>query len=204
MSDQVAKPEFAIGEMLPRAWNILMQNAAPLLGGFFVVSVILCLSGWASVGLASLVLSGPLMGGYYAVALAATRGQPVEFGDVFSGFKVFLPTFLASLVISAFVFVGGVLCIIPGIIVACVYAPTLFFIMDKKMDFWPAMEASRTMVMNNPGQWALLLLIMLGLNIAGTLACCVGTLVTTPIAICMMAMAYDLETGGPEAEAVEA
>ena len=70
-------------------------------------------------------------------------GPQAEFADLFKGFNFFVPTLVASLVIGLFVSFGGRSCAsFPGLVVAAMYKFTYLFIVDKKMDFWPAMQAS--------------------------------------------------------------
>ena len=57
-----------------------------------------------------------------------------------------MPALVASLVIAVFTFAGTLLCIIPGLVVAAMYKFTYLFIVDKRMDFWPAMQASHAIV----------------------------------------------------------
>ena len=67
-------------------------------------------------------------------------GRRAELGDMFKGFDYFLPAFVAALLIGVFVFVGILVCMIPGLVVAAMYKFTYLFIIDKRMDFWPAMR----------------------------------------------------------------
>lgn len=183
--------QFDVGQLLGEAWNLFKDNIGPFLGGVLVMLVLLSASSITYIG--PIILSGPMMLGLYKMILSAIRRQPVEFGDLFSGFKQFLPGFLAYLVITIFTSVGMIFCIIPGILISILYAPTYLFILDDNLDFWNAMEASRKMVMNNFGQWLVLSLILFLINLAGTLACCVGILVSMPVSLLVIALAYDLQ-----------
>jgi uncharacterized membrane protein len=65
-----------------------------------------------------------------------------------------------------------------------------YLVIDRRLDFWPAMELSRRTV--NPrwfGYFALVLLVAL-LNLAGALALGVGLLVTIPLSFCAVTAAY--------------
>ena len=92
--------------------------------------------------------------------------------------------------IGCFVFAGTLLCIIPGLVVAGMYKFTYLFILDKRMDFWPAMQASHDVVKNDYFGFTMFLLAMAGINILGFLCCIVGLLVTIPMSIAAITIAY--------------
>lgn len=181
---------FPIGDMIKEAWEIFKVNALILIGGILIMAAIIIGANSFTFGLAGIVLQGPLMLGYYIVILRLVRKQPVEFGNLFDGFKQFLPAFLANLLVSIFTAIGLILCILPGLFVALMYILVYFYIHDKQMDFWPAMEASRQRIMENVGPWIILWLVFLGLNILGSLACGIGVLITGPLTFVMVGLAY--------------
>ena len=82
-------------------------------------------------------------------------------------------------------------CMIPMIYLQISWSFTLPLIIDKQMNFWPAMKASWKMV--NKHWWHVFgLMILIGLlNIVGLLACCVGVLFTIPIGIAALMYAYE-------------
>jgi uncharacterized membrane protein len=53
------------------------------------------------------------------------------------------------------------------------------------------MEASREKVMGNLGQWVILFLALLALNIVGAIPCGLGLLVTAPMSAVALGLAYD-------------
>ena len=60
------------------------------------------------------------------------------------------------------------------------YKFTYLFIVDKRMDFWPAMQASHAVVKNDYFGFTMFLLLMVLVNLLGVLCCIVGVLVTIP------------------------
>jgi len=177
--------------MISASWDVFKNNAGILLGATVVVYALMAAGSIVYIG--GIILAGPLMVGLYKIALEGARGEAMDFSDVFSGFKKFLPSFLAYLLITVFSGIGMIFCIIPGILISIMYMPTFLFIVDQNLDFWDAMEASRKMVMNNFGAWILLMVVVCLMNIVGMLVCCVGMLVTAPMSMVMICMAYDLE-----------
>ncbi len=68
---------------------------------------------------------------------------------------------------------------------------TLPLVIDRRMDFWSAMWASWKMV--NRHWWSVFALVLLVwlLNLAGVIACCVGTLFSLPIGLGALMAAYE-------------
>jgi uncharacterized membrane protein len=137
-----------------------------------------------------IIIQGPLMAGFHIFCIKKMLGRRAEFADLFTGFNFFVPTLVASLVISVFVMVGTVLCIIPGLVVAAMYKFTYLFIVDKRMDFWPAMQSSHAVVKSDYFGFTMFLLLMALVNMLGFLCCIVGVFVTIPISIAAITVAY--------------
>jgi uncharacterized membrane protein len=70
------------------------------------------------------------------------------------------------------------------------YKFTYLFIFDKRMDFWPAMQASHAVVKNDYFGFTMFLLVLGLINILGFLCCIVGLLVTIPMSIAAITIAY--------------
>jgi len=136
------------------------------------------------------ILQGPLLAGFHIFCMKKTLNRPAELADLFKGFNYFVPTLVASLLISLFVLGGTLLCIIPGLVIAAMYKFTYLFIVDKRMDFWPAMQASHAVVKNDYFGFTLFLLAMAGVNLLGLLCCIVGLLVTMPVTFAAITVAY--------------
>lgn len=85
----------------------------------------------------------------------------------------------------------GLICLAPMVFLQVNWLFTLPLIIDQRLEFWPAMQASWKTVI---AQWwrvfALALLVGL-INLAGLLLCCVGVLFTAPIGIAALMYAYE-------------
>jgi uncharacterized membrane protein len=117
-------------------------------------------------------------------------GRQAEIGDIFKGFNFFVPSLVASLAIMLLTGLGSLLCIIPGLVVAAMYKFTYLFIVDKRMDFWPAMQASHNIVKGDYFGFTMFLLLAALVNILGALCCIVGILVTIPLTFAAITVAY--------------
>jgi len=182
-----------IGSCISRGWELLKSDFWLIFGACFVAMLIAGGGGIPYIGpLIGLVIGGPMTGGLYSFLLKKIRKQPAQFGDIFIGFQTaFVPLMLAHIVSGLLTGVGLLFCIIPGIYLAVSWMFTIALVIDKKLDFWPAMELSRKVVTKN--WWSLFgFVIVIGLlAFAGVFACCVGVFVTASIAQCAFIHAYE-------------
>ncbi len=183
-----------IGHCFSRSWDLLMRHFWLIVGASFVLSLI-----QSSVGL----LAGVCMGGLYYLLLKLMRGERTEFGDAFAGFSLaFLQLFLAGLVSGLLTSVGLLFCLLPGIYLAVVWVFALPLVIDKKMDFWPAMELSRKVVHHHWWMVFALLLVNLLVCLLGLAVCIVGVFIAQPIAYGALMYAYeDVFSAKPSAPA---
>ena len=131
-------------------------------------------------------------------------GRQAQLGDLFKGFNFFIPTLVASLLIGTlYVSAERCCCIIPGLVIAAMYKFTYLFIVDKRMDFWPAMQASHAVVKNDYFGFTLFLVLAFLVNVLGFLCLVVGLLVTIPATFAAITIAYQ-EIMGFEPHAADA
>jgi uncharacterized membrane protein len=231
-----------IGRCVSDSWNLLKNNFGMVFGGTAIFLLIQAgLGGLAQIpfvgilfSLASLVVSGPLMGGLYYFFLKNMRRQPVEISDIFAGFRMsfgqlLLGYIVVTLLTAVSALPGGIVMAVPivwmihhnaaevvPILVALiglviVIIPATYFsvswlfalplIIDKQMEFWPAMGASRKMVGKH---WWLVfgLLVVCGLlYLVGFVACCVGIFFALPLMLGAIMYAYESIFSEPAARA---
>ena len=80
--------------------------------------------------------------------------------------------------------------IIPGLIVAAMYKFTYLFIVDKRMDFWQAMQASHAVVRRDYFGFVMFLILALLINVLGFCCFIVGLMVTVPLTFAAITVAY--------------
>jgi uncharacterized membrane protein len=148
-------------------------------------------------------IQGALIAGFHIYTIKKMTGRRTEFGDLFKGFNFFIPTLVAMLLIGVFTFMGTIFCIIPGLVVAASLKFTYLFIVDKRMDFWPAMQASHAVVKQDYFGFTMFLILAFLVNILGLLCCFVGLLVTFPLTIAAITVAYK-ETVGFDQRTIDA
>jgi uncharacterized membrane protein len=168
---------------------------------FFAISVVLAFIPILG-SIASVVISPALTAGFYMAAKKVKNGETVEFGQFFDGFKLGAPIFLVGLISQLLVFVGCLLLLIPGIYLGVAYTFAALFVTFHKMDFWPAMEASRRVISKNWFNVFGFVLVLGLINMGGAIVLGIGLLVTIPISMCAIYVAFE-EVVGTGSEEVE-
>jgi len=186
--------EIDIGGAVSRGWALVMANLPVLAGASVLVWAIgvglgfIPFIGWG----VGVLLGSILHGGLLYMFLRRIRGEDVQLGDMFAGFNIApLPLLLAGLVVGALTAVGFLLCIVPGIYLAVAYLFVLPLVIDKKLDFWPAMEVSRQVVHKHWFQMFLFALVLLLIVCAGVLACGVGLIIAMPVVFASLMYVYE-------------
>jgi hypothetical protein len=199
-----------------RSWAVIRQDFWPMIGVTAIPLLVLSATSSPNVrieggqtqsttnnGGASILyflIYVPLVSGLGLYYLRKIRGLPTSVGILFSGFtQRFVPLLLGGLVTFFLTLLGFFCLVVPGIYLFVAWIFTLTLIIDKRLDFWPAMNLSRKIV--NKHWWkifALVALVIL-LSMAGLLGLIVGIFVTTPIAWLAATFAYEDIFGTPPA-----
>jgi hypothetical protein len=168
------------GRWIGEGWALVKAD----LGSYLVISLLFALLSGVP------LISGALIAGFHIFTMKKLMGRNAEIGDLFKGFNYFVPTLVAALLIGLFTFAGTLLCIIPGLVVAAIFKFTYLFIVDKRMDFWPAMQASHDVVKNDYFGFTMFLILAFLVNVLGFLCCIVGMFVTIPLTFAAITVAY--------------
>jgi hypothetical protein len=189
-----------IGSSLSRGWALLQAHMGVLVGGTILAWLV-------SVGLSFVPILGwvvgfILLGSVDYMFLRRIRGEEVQIGDVFAGFNLALVNLaMAGLVKALLVTIGVILCILPGIYLAVAYVFALPLVIDKKLDFWPAMEVSRRVVHAHWWSMFALVIVLALVGFSGVLLCVVGLAITVPLASAALMYVYE-DLFGDRQEAV--
>ncbi|MFH1475995.1 MAG: hypothetical protein ABIH24_00675 [Verrucomicrobiota bacterium] len=188
------KVEVRFSEWIQQGWELYKDN----IGIWIVASLLAIVISGATLG----ILSGPMMAGlaWMALALVDRKEPKPQMGDVFRGFDYFLQSFLFFLVWGIILLAVSAVSLIPCIGTLVVIAVSivlhtalmfgLFLIVDKKMEFWPASLLSLNVVKPNFFPFLGLLVVAMLIGHVGAIACGIGVIVTMPIAVCILAVAY--------------
>lgn len=208
-----------IGACIGRSWELLRKNFWPVVGVSLLVLIVVGVmqqllgllthstwqemirdhhfsAGGVAIILLTSLISTPLyavlMAGLFKYYLKLVRGEAAGLGDAFSGFGVsFLQLSLLGLASGFLTLIGYGLCLLPGIYLAIAWVFAAPLVIDRQMNFWPAMELSRKLVSKHWFMVFALVIVTTLLIIVGVLACCVGILVTIPLGLIALAYAYE-------------
>jgi uncharacterized membrane protein len=184
--------EVKVGDYFKAGWELFKKYPAGFVG-YFLVTLVISLAlnlvpviGW----LVGFALISPLNAGFFVVGAKLLKDQTPEFVDFFAGFKLFVPLALLGVVSSILITIGLILLIVPGIYLIVSYLFALMFVVDRGLDFWPAMETSRRAVQPVWFKFFVLFLLLVLLNLAGLLLLVVGLMVSVPLTHCILTVAY--------------
>ena len=189
------KTEVNLGGWIERGFNLYKKNFTTLV----LAAVIALVLSTVTVG----ILTGPMIAGLIIITLRLlrkTKPEP-EIGAVFKGFNYFLNSFLFAVIWGIAILIGSLMVgwfpIIGQLLsLFIVYAAQaflmfgLFLIVDKQMSFWPASRKSIDTVKTNFWPFFALAAIASIIGSIGAIAFGIGIVLTVPIQICILAVAY--------------
>ena len=85
--------------------------------------------------------------------------------------------------------------ILPGINLLVAWIFTFPLIVDKRLDFWPAMKLSRKIISKHWWKFFGFLIVLVLINLAGFLVFFVGIFITFPVTFAALTYAYEDITG---------
>ena len=149
-------------------------------------------------GLAVLIL-GVLWAGLTVMALKGLRGGRPVFGDAFAGFRQFGQLFLLWIVMTVFVVIGTLACVLPGIYLMLAFSLATPLVVDRRLSFWDAMTTSWRAFHANLGPMLLVTLVLYLINVVGGMIP-LGFLVAQPLYVLGTTVLYARVFGlNPEA-----
>ena len=139
------------------------------------------------------LIAGPLAVGGAFFALNIVREQAAKTDDLFFGFNNNLGnSILAYLLVFVFVFIGFVLLIIPGVIVALAFSQTWFILAENpSMDSYEAIIKSKNMMKGYKWQYFKIGLRLFGLGLLCLLTLGIGFLWLLPYQYVVYAKFYE-------------
>jgi uncharacterized membrane protein len=145
-------PRVEIGGCLSRSFNLLKGSFGLFYGAAFIVFAI-SLAAWVSpLGLGLIpyfVLKGAFYGGVYLLVLKRVRGEPASIANTFAGFTTSpVQLMLAGVItgIITWILMQPCCLILPGVYFLIAWTFAIPLIVDRRLEFWSAMELSRKVV----------------------------------------------------------
>ncbi len=169
------------GEWISEAWELVKQD---LWMHVLIVLVLGVLSGVPLIGPA-------MLAGYYLIIFRKLTGQRAPaVGDIFEGFQLFVPALLVGIVGGLIAGLGVIACIVGVFVTTAMVMFAMPLVVDRKMDFWPAIQMSMDKVKENYVGWGVFVLALMGVQLLGVIACGVGVFVAMPVIYVATAIAY--------------
>jgi capsular polysaccharide biosynthesis protein len=190
---------------LQRGWELVKSDFWPIVGVTALVLALLWAASssepifsyhregfHATTSLLGILLGGPLMGGLYLFFLKKIRGEPARVETAFAGFSsCFVQLFLASFVSHVLLGLGLICLVLPFIYLLVAWMFTLPLVIDKRLEFWPAMRLSRKTVSKHWWKFLGFGVVLVLFNLVGVLLLCVGVFLTFPISLAALMYAYE-------------
>ena len=194
-----------IRSCLRRGWELVKSDFWPIVGVTALVLGLLWAVGSsepiftfhrggfkATSSLLGILLSGPLMCGLYLFFLKKIRGEPARVETAFAGFSSCFVQLLLATVVSHLLLALGFICLIlPFIYLVVAWLFTLPLVIDKRIEFWPAMRLSRKAVARHWWKFLGFGIVLVLFNLAGVLLLFVGVFLTFPISLAALMYAYE-------------
>jgi uncharacterized membrane protein len=157
--------------------------------GFFVQLIATAIMGFLFFLIAQIIGAGIIRG-----ALDITEGRPFVLATVFKTDKIG-PVVITSLITTAIVSVGLILCYLPGIVAAFFLQFSLYFLIDKDLAPMDAIKASVNLATSNLGDTIVFYLLGIVVIIVGAVLCLVGLLVAVPVLLIAAAFTFRVLNG---------
>ncbi len=133
--------------------------------------------------------------GQTLIALRLLRGQPAQFGDLFSGGPLFLPVLGASLLAGLATMAGFAACVIPGLLLWLFFWPFYWLVVDQKTGVLDSFKVALTIAKVNVGTTVLIWLASMAIILLGLIALVIGLLFAIPLVSLISATAYLMMAG---------
>lgn len=138
------------------AWSKLTGNwKNPVIVTLIYIAIAMGVSSVTAIGLiASIIISGPLLIGYYKIALKIYADEPIEISMLFDGFKNFTNSFFLYFTNQIFIFLWSLLLIVPGIVKQYSYSMS-YYIMIENPGMSPTEARAQSQLMMQGNKWRL-------------------------------------------------
>lgn len=193
---------FSSGEALKFGWQATKEKFwffAAIFVVVFIISIILSVAVNAAepgsaanmlVSLITTIFNMIVSIGLVTITLAVCNNKPTDFFDLFSNANLIIKYFVASIVYGIIVFLGCLLLIIPGIILAIRLQFFTYLIVDQNMG--PIKALKKSMQITKGSTFSLLVFgVLISLvNTAGVLCLGIGLFAAVPTTLIAIAFVY--------------
>jgi hypothetical protein len=181
-----------LGDYLKKGWELFKGYPGGFVGFFLLyilIQLVFHLLPWVGT-LAAFAVGPPLIMGNFIVSAKLLQNHTPKFSDFFLGFRFYIPLLLTAMVGGALTGIGLLLLIIPGLYLMVSYLFAAPLVIDRRLDFWPALELSRRTVQPHLFTIFAFLLLLVLLNLIGAALLGLGLLVSVPLTCCAVTVAF--------------
>lgn len=199
----VPAPPGMVGDCIRTGWTIFQREWVVLVAMYFVYTILTAGPDWTfnrvlgkdhplsiTIRFGAAVFSTLLYPGFIVAGLKAIRGGKVEFIDLFAGFRRLGAVLAWSIVGGILTGVAMLVFVLPGIIVALGLSQAGYLVFDRGIGGIDGLKASWKLMTGYRWSFFVLMLALIGINILGLMALCVGVLVTAPLTAIVLAVFY--------------
>jgi uncharacterized membrane protein/predicted RNA-binding Zn-ribbon protein involved in translation (DUF1610 family) len=122
--------------------------------------------------------------------LRLTRGERPEITEIFRGGRFLWRGLGANILMTLMVMLGFLALIIPGIIVALMLSPFMYYLVDQNCGAIDSLKGAARITKGNLLAQFVLGLVGAGIMLLGILALCIGSIFAMPLIMVMQAFAY--------------
>jgi hypothetical protein len=142
------QPQVNLSDCLSRSWQLMTKDFGLLFSSCLVVWLIGFCQFIPFISLVYRVMAGVFYGGLYLIFLKRIRGQSAAVGDVFAGFNLAFGQLVLAGFLSWLLAALALCCcfLLPGVYLFVAWVFSVPLVIDKRVEFWTAMELSRKMV----------------------------------------------------------
>lgn len=124
------------------------------------------------------------------IGIRRAADQPISFNDVFSGLGLFVPLLITALLMTALIYIGTLLFVIPGIYLGVAYMLAIPLVIERGLSPWQALETSRKAINQHWFKVFGLFLALGVIMIIGMIPLGIGLIWTLPLFIISMGVLY--------------
>jgi uncharacterized membrane protein len=193
-----------VGDCVRTGWAVFQREGLILVAMYVVYSILTAGPAYTynhafgedhdssfTIKFGTAALSLLLYPGFIVAGLKAVRGAKVEFLDLFAGFRRLGAVLAWGILGGMATALGMVLLVLPGIIVALGLSQAGYLVFDRAMGGLEGLKASWKLMTGYRLTLFLLVLTLIGINILGVLALCIGFFVTAPLTTVILAVFYE-------------
>jgi uncharacterized membrane protein/DNA-directed RNA polymerase subunit M/transcription elongation factor TFIIS len=159
-----------------------LQNA--VIGPIFVIFV------FFSLAMFYILAQTYFQDGQRVFFLKIARGEEASMGDLFSGGSFVWPSLALGFLYGAIIFLGTMLCLVPGIIAIFMFWPAQMLLIDRDLSIMESLSQAKEITEGNKFSLFVLFLVAIGISVLSNMVVAIGGIIAIPMVTLMMHVTY--------------